>query len=86
MDAAECTIRITQIIEGSFVADGSRVTVSETKRRFDICAKIFEQLAGDLKWGMNRALDHLPRYLRAELEGQKWTPATREIWTPENVR
>lgn len=84
-DAAFCTLRITQVIENSFRADGAIVTQSETKRRFEICAKIFEQLTMDLHWGMNRALDHLPRYLRAELEGQKWTPATRQLWTPERM-
>jgi hypothetical protein len=57
------------------------ITDREVKRRFAICAKIFEALRGDLKWSIARVLDHLPRYLRAELDGVSWMPDTRGAWS-----
>ena len=57
-----------------------RITQAEVKRRFEICAKIFEWCRGDLKWSVPRTLDHLPVYLRNELDGVQWQPSTRETW------
>lgn len=77
-------------IAKSFADDAERdgrvvcMTAAEVKRRFKICAKIFGQLRGDLKWGITRIVDHLPRYLRAELDGQTWEPDKRECWLPED--
>lgn len=78
------TIAFMEAIETSFRVDGARQTQSEVKRRFDICAKIFKQLRGDLKWGIDRIVDRLPRYLRAELDGEKWEPDQRVMWVPED--
>lgn len=75
-------------IARSYVVDGQRVgrtpllTQSETRRRFAICADIFKTLRGDLKWGIQRIVDHLPEYLRAELDGKSWQPEKRECWIP----
>jgi hypothetical protein len=82
------TLGIVSAIEQSFAADGARQTQAEIKRRFEICAKIFENLRGDMKWAVQRCLDHLPRYLRCELDGQPYDPkqdAKRVLWTPDTL-
>lgn len=79
-----------EAIQKSFSDDAERdgrmptMTRSEVKRRFDVCAKIFALLRGDLKWGLQRIADHLPRYLRAELDGKTWEPEQREVWIPSD--
>lgn len=75
---------LTAVIDRSFQQDGATMTRSEVKRRFDICTEIFRQLRGDLRWGVGRILDHLPRYLRAELNGETWEPEQRTMWLPED--
>jgi hypothetical protein len=72
-------------IERSFVEDHGPQTQAEIKRRFDICARVFRVLRGDLKWSVTRILDHLPRYLRCELDGQPWKPDASTIWTPPGI-
>lgn len=71
-------------IAKSFAEDSppTKMTQSAIKERFDICVRIFRELRGDLKWGLERILDQLPVYLRCELDGKKWTPDTRTVWTP----
>lgn len=59
-----------------------RQTKAEQKRRFEICAEGFQIMKGDLKWSYQRALDELPRYLRAKLDGNDWKPDTRSTWVP----
>lgn len=79
-----------EAIQGSFSEDAERdgrlppMTRAEVRRRFDICAKIFIQLRGDLKWGIQRITDHLPIYLRAELDGKTWEPDQRKCWMPRD--
>jgi len=75
---------IEQAIERSFRADGARVTNAEVRRRFEICERLFRQLRGDLGWGMQRVLDHLPGCLRCELDGVSWEPDHRTFWMPED--
>ena len=67
-------------IAESFAADLSRQTGDETKRRFAICEGILRHLRGDLGWSLQRVLDHLPRYLRCELDGSDWKPDARTSW------
>lgn len=81
--------RIGQVVRGfeaaikaSFAHDHGPQTQAEIKRRFDICARIFRQLRGDLSWSVPRILDHLPKYLRCELDGEPWTPDNKPVWTP----
>jgi hypothetical protein len=31
---------------------------------------------------LQRVLDHLPEYLRCELDGIPWQPDTRMVWVP----
>jgi hypothetical protein len=75
---------IEQAVMRSFEADGTRMTTTEVRRRFGICERLFRQLRGDLRWGLYRVLDHLPHYLRCELDGQAWEPDRRTIWMPED--
>jgi hypothetical protein len=75
-------LAIEHTVTRSFEADGSRVTRAEVRRRFEICERLFRQLRGDLGWGLVRVLDHLPHYLRCELDGQAWEPDRRTCWMP----
>jgi hypothetical protein len=63
------------------VARSTRITQAETKRRVQICVRIFRVLRGDMKWSWQRAVDHLPIYLRNELDGEDWEPSARSSWT-----
>lgn len=81
---ARVTLAFERAIADSFAADGARVTRDEVRRRFAICERLLRQLRGDLGWGLQRALDHLPRYLRCELDGATWTPDARVVWVPED--
>lgn len=76
------TVAIEQAIARSLREDNARVTGAELRRRFAICERLLRHLRGDLGWGLQRALDHLPRYLRCELDGVPWEPDARTIWTP----
>jgi hypothetical protein len=73
-------------ISRSFEDDGARITGDEIQRRFTICERLIERLRGDLGWGLHRVLDHIPHYLRCELDGQPWEPNKRTIWVPEDGR
>ena len=64
------------------VHGGNRITHAEIKRRGQMCLKIFGTLRGDLKWTVERILDHLALYLRKELDGVGWEPeARRQMWS-----
>jgi len=80
--------RVTLIFEKaiavSFQHDRARQTAAEIKRRFEICCSIFESLRADLQWGIDRIEDHLPAYLRCELDGIEWKPDERTVWTPQD--
>ena len=76
------TVAIEHAIARSFKDDNARVTADEVRRRFAICERLLRHLRGDLGWGLQRALDHLPHYLRCELDGVPWEPDARTIWTP----
>ena len=73
---------IERAVTRSFETDGARMTDTEVRRRFGICERLFRQLRGDLNWGLHRVLDHLPHYLRCELDGLAWEPDRRTIWMP----
>lgn len=81
---ARVTLAIERAIADSFAADGARMTGSEVRRRFVLCERLVRQLRGDLGWGLRRVLDHLPHYLRCELDGVPWTPDARAVWIPED--
>jgi hypothetical protein len=73
---------IERAVTRSFEADRARMTRAEVRHRFAICERLFRQLRGDLGWGLDRVLDHLPHYLRCELDGQTWEPDARTFWMP----
>lgn len=77
-------LAIERVIADSFAADGARPTGHEVRRRFAICERLVRQLRGDLRWGLARVLDHLPHYLRCELDGVAWEPDPRALWVPED--
>lgn len=79
---AAVTLAIERAIATSFREDGARMTGDEVRRRFAICERLLRHLRGDLGWGLQRVLDHLPRYLRAELDGIPWQPDARTLWVP----
>jgi hypothetical protein len=79
---AAVTLAIERAIAASFREDHARMTGDEVRRRFAICERLLRQLRGDLGWGLQRALDHLPRYLRCELDGVPWEPDARTVWVP----
>lgn len=70
-------------IERSFSEDKGTRTNDEVRRRFDICARIYRELRGDLKWSLPRIMDNLPRALRCALDGTPWKPDDRRVWTPD---
>lgn len=76
-------LAIERAVAQSFAEDGSRMTQSEIRRRFGVCERLLRHLRGDLGWAMQRVLDHLPRYLRCELDAVPWKPEARVVWAPE---
>lgn len=81
-ELARATAGLERVVARSFEADGARMTGAEIRRRFGICERLFRQLRGDLRWGLARVLDHLPHYLRCELDGLPWEPDRRTCWMP----
>ena len=59
------------------------ITVSEARRRVQICERIWKALRLDKRWSLQRACDHLYRYLVAELDGVAWEPNDRALWVPD---
>ena len=76
------SLAIERAIIRSFAEDQARATGDEVRRRFAICERLLRRLRGDLGWGLQRVLDHLPRYLRCELDHVPWEPETRTVWAP----
>jgi len=75
-------------ISKSFASDTgltlAPVTHAKVKERFEICVRIFRVLRGDLKWGVERIMGHLPHYLRCELDGLPWEPDARATWAAQD--
>lgn len=59
------------------------ITTSEAKRRVQICEQIWKVLRLEKRWSLQRACDHLYRYLVAELDGVAWEPDHRTVWVPD---
>jgi len=60
------------------------ITTSEARRRVQICERIWKALRLEKRWSLQRACDHLYRYLIAELDGIAWEPDGRAIWVPDS--
>lgn len=77
--------RVVLIFEGAIEASLAshplqHLTHAEVKRRFGICAGIFEVLRGDMKWSLARVSDHMTEFLKKELDGIAWKPSARSSW------
>jgi len=59
------------------------ITTSEARRRVQICERIWKALRLEKRWSLQRACDHLYRYLIAELDGVAWEPDDRRVWVPD---
>jgi hypothetical protein len=55
----------------------------EARRRLELCERLMAELSGDLHWGPDRCLDQLPRYLRRELDRDRFEPDPRAMWRAE---
>jgi hypothetical protein len=79
---------MTLIVGGSFLADGSKMTRNEVKRRLQMSAKWLLTLRQDVGWSVQRALDELPKALRSELDGIPYEPSRegRSTWSADNGR
>lgn len=74
---------VVTTIEGSFIADKSRPTQDETRRRFRIVEQWIRELRCEHGWAFVRIFDALPTALRSKLDGIPWDPtAQRETWAP----
>lgn len=64
----------------------NHLTQGEIERRFAICADIFQNLRGDLKWSVAKCADALPTYLKCELDGVPYSPEKiGDSWTREGI-
>lgn len=72
-------------VELSFL-DGARTTRSEVRRRVDMSWELVKRLRGDLKWSVEKILDHLTAYLRCELDGVPYNPErVNGLWRPDTL-
>ena len=79
---ARVTMRVYQVIQKSFAADGSRVTQAEVTRRFRILETAMRELRAEHGWAFARILDAMPTILRCKLDGATWDPTEqRSMWT-----
>ena len=60
------------------------ITSNECRRRVQICERIWKALRMDKSWSLQRACDHLYRYLVADLDGVHWEPDGRSLWAPDH--
>jgi hypothetical protein len=60
------------------------ITEAEKKRRANMAIEIARVLRGDFRWGVERIVDSLPKYLLDQLDGIDWKPDGRRIWAPRD--
>lgn len=87
--------RFVLILEQSFTVDARlhgeafakrHKTELEMKRRANILGKWYRSLR-NLGYGHIKTMDELPKALRAELDGESYTPPERSrLWVPEGVQ
>lgn len=79
------TLSVVASVELSFL-DGARTTRSEIRRRTNMCWDLVLKLRGDLKWSVEKILDHLTAYLRCELDGIPYNPEKNNgLWKPDSI-
>jgi len=74
---------IAAAILASYRHTKSERTDRETKRRFALCERFVSEMTTDQEWSLTRALDEVPGYLNAKLDGVDWTPSERGSWVAE---
>lgn len=89
-------VSITETVRNSFREERQRRRVvllhevptdAEIKRRTNICYDWFCTLRADCHYSTERALDTLPKALRATLDGADWEPpAPIRGWAPQEAR
>lgn len=58
-------------------------TQAEERRRAKIIGKWFREMRAGLGYSLSRTLDEIPRALRTELDGGKYTPPEpNQLWAP----
>lgn len=62
------------------------ITQAEARRRVAICERIWKVLRLDKGWSVQRACDHMYRFLLCEIDGVPWEPNDRSIWVPDGSR
>lgn len=84
-DFGRIVLAVVASVELSFL-DNARTTRSEVRRRTDMCWDLVKRLRGDLKWSVEKILDHLTAYLRCELDGIPYNPEKAGgLWTPDTI-
>lgn len=75
---------VTSAIEHSYAVCPMRQrTEAENKRRFELCAEIYETLVeSPYVWATTRIIEHLPRFLVERLEKRDWKPKPGGMWNP----
>lgn len=78
---------IERAVRFSFTEDKSRATGDEMRRRAALCMKFFREARNDLKWGIERIVDSMPRALRSKLDGVPFDPTAekRTLWAPPKI-
>lgn len=80
--------RITAAVAETFKEDRTRSGIvllsqispsqAEVKRRTNLAYDWFIRLRADCHYSTRKALDYLPRAIRAELDGESWEPPPAE--------
>lgn len=75
---------ITRVIAQSFREDKFNPTMSEIRRRFNMCVDIFKMLhSKPFEWSIIRIVDEMSHGLRHKLDGIPWNPTNaRVIYVP----
>jgi hypothetical protein len=75
---------ITRAVAQSFREDKFRPTMSEIRRRFNMCVDIFKMLhAKPFEWSVIRIVDEMGHGLRHKLDGIPWDPTkARSLYVP----
>lgn len=71
---------IASAVEKSYPSDIRNSTRRELSYRTQCAVDIVATLRGDMHWTLQRIRDHLPGFLRMQLNGGNWEPAARSTW------
>jgi hypothetical protein len=63
-----------RLVDTAALGYSTIISTDEVKRRFEICARWFRTLRGELGYGLNRTLAAIPKALVCELTDQEYKP------------